>query len=177
MIWDGFLNVWLSDTEICFCSFSVNLYKVTGQFPWSSLRETDRGISTEFSVRLLLFFSYLEYKRFPGSHSVMSPCLISSLGSFSVSYLEDEPHAEVGGSVEGARLSGTHSLLCRQRGERSLAEVLALRKPYNKLIIRVFIFWSNVNVLEFWLCQYFLPSMQWLLTHATPPSYLRKVPY
>lgn len=34
---------------MCF-SFSVNLYKVTGQFPWSSLRETDRGISTEFNV-------------------------------------------------------------------------------------------------------------------------------
>ncbi|KAG6934982.1 SAMM50 sorting and assembly machinery component, partial [Chelydra serpentina] len=30
-------------------NFSVNLYKVTGQFPWSSLRETDRGISTEFN--------------------------------------------------------------------------------------------------------------------------------
>uniref|UniRef100_A0A8C1NY04 SAMM50 sorting and assembly machinery component n=1 Tax=Cyprinus carpio TaxID=7962 RepID=A0A8C1NY04_CYPCA len=29
-------------------NFSVNLYKVTGQFPWSSLRETDRGVSTEF---------------------------------------------------------------------------------------------------------------------------------
>ncbi|KAM9293331.1 sorting and assembly machinery component 50 homolog isoform 3-T3 [Morus bassanus] len=30
-------------------NFSVNLYKVTGQFPWSSLRETDRGISTELN--------------------------------------------------------------------------------------------------------------------------------
>ncbi|XP_036376104.1 sorting and assembly machinery component 50 homolog B isoform X2 [Megalops cyprinoides] len=30
-------------------SFSLNLYKVTGQFPWSSLRETDRGISTDFN--------------------------------------------------------------------------------------------------------------------------------
>uniref|UniRef100_A0A671NY26 Sorting and assembly machinery component 50 homolog A-like n=1 Tax=Sinocyclocheilus anshuiensis TaxID=1608454 RepID=A0A671NY26_9TELE len=30
-------------------NFSINLYKVTGQFPWSSLRETDRGVSTEFS--------------------------------------------------------------------------------------------------------------------------------
>uniref|UniRef100_A0A8B9LBE2 Sorting and assembly machinery component 50 homolog A n=1 Tax=Astyanax mexicanus TaxID=7994 RepID=A0A8B9LBE2_ASTMX len=30
-------------------NFSINLYKVTGQFPWSSLRETDRGISTEIS--------------------------------------------------------------------------------------------------------------------------------
>ncbi|KAI1882147.1 hypothetical protein AGOR_G00247680 [Albula goreensis] len=30
-------------------NFSVNLYKVTGQFPWSSLRETDRGVSTEFN--------------------------------------------------------------------------------------------------------------------------------
>lgn len=31
-------------------SCSLNLYKVTGQFPWSSLRETDRGISTEINV-------------------------------------------------------------------------------------------------------------------------------
>nr|KAF6497540.1 SAMM50 sorting and assembly machinery component [Rousettus aegyptiacus] len=30
-------------------NFSVNLYKVTGQFPWSSLRETDRGLSAEYS--------------------------------------------------------------------------------------------------------------------------------
>ncbi|XP_051548578.1 sorting and assembly machinery component 50 homolog A [Myxocyprinus asiaticus] len=30
-------------------NFSINLYKVTGQFPWSSLRETDRGVSTELS--------------------------------------------------------------------------------------------------------------------------------
>lgn len=29
-------------------NFSVNLYKVTGQFPWSSLRETDRGVSAEY---------------------------------------------------------------------------------------------------------------------------------
>ncbi|XP_040927141.1 sorting and assembly machinery component 50 homolog A isoform X3 [Betta splendens] len=28
---------------------SVSLYKVTGQFPWSSLRETDRGVSAELS--------------------------------------------------------------------------------------------------------------------------------
>ncbi|KAJ7998383.1 hypothetical protein DPEC_G00222130 [Dallia pectoralis] len=33
-------------------NFAVNLYKVTGQFPWSSLRETDRGVSTEFSFPL-----------------------------------------------------------------------------------------------------------------------------
>ncbi|KAE8613173.1 hypothetical protein XENTR_v10007609 [Xenopus tropicalis] len=30
-------------------NFSVNLYKVTGQFPWSSLRETDRGVSAEIN--------------------------------------------------------------------------------------------------------------------------------
>nr|Q803G5.1 RecName: Full=Sorting and assembly machinery component 50 homolog A [Danio rerio]AAH44493.1 Sorting and assembly machinery component 50 homolog (S. cerevisiae) [Danio rerio]AAI65595.1 Samm50 protein [Danio rerio] len=30
-------------------NFSLNLYKVTGQFPWSSLRETDRGVSAEIS--------------------------------------------------------------------------------------------------------------------------------
>ncbi|KAM4035653.1 sorting and assembly machinery component 50 homolog [Anomaloglossus baeobatrachus] len=28
-------------------NFCFNLYKVTGQFPWSSLRETDRGLSAE----------------------------------------------------------------------------------------------------------------------------------
>ncbi|XP_054898056.1 sorting and assembly machinery component 50 homolog A isoform X1 [Poeciliopsis prolifica] len=33
-------------------NISVNAYKVTGQFPWSSLRETDRGISTELSFPL-----------------------------------------------------------------------------------------------------------------------------
>uniref|UniRef100_A0AAQ4REI2 POTRA domain-containing protein n=1 Tax=Gasterosteus aculeatus aculeatus TaxID=481459 RepID=A0AAQ4REI2_GASAC len=30
-------------------SIALNMYKVTGQFPWSSLRETDRGISGELS--------------------------------------------------------------------------------------------------------------------------------
>ncbi|KAM6384136.1 sorting and assembly machinery component 50 homolog isoform 3-T3 [Alca torda] len=35
-------------------NFSVNLYKVTGQFPWSSLRETDRGISTEFNHAMVI---------------------------------------------------------------------------------------------------------------------------
>lgn len=40
---------------LCF-SFSVNVYKVTGQFPWSSLRETDRGISTEFNVSVAQAF-------------------------------------------------------------------------------------------------------------------------
>ncbi|KAJ8245532.1 hypothetical protein GJAV_G00271740 [Gymnothorax javanicus] len=30
-------------------NFSLNLYKVTGQFPWSSLRETDRGVSADIN--------------------------------------------------------------------------------------------------------------------------------
>ncbi|CAJ0964025.1 unnamed protein product [Ranitomeya imitator] len=30
-------------------NFCFNLYKVTGQFPWSSLRETDRGLSAEIN--------------------------------------------------------------------------------------------------------------------------------
>ncbi|XP_058501736.1 sorting and assembly machinery component 50 homolog A isoform X1 [Solea solea] len=30
-------------------NITLNLYKVTGQFPWSSLRETDRGVSAELS--------------------------------------------------------------------------------------------------------------------------------
>ncbi|KAK2536238.1 Samm50 [Columba livia] len=35
-------------------NFSANLYKVTGQFPWSSLRETDRGISTELNHAMVI---------------------------------------------------------------------------------------------------------------------------
>uniref|UniRef100_A0A3Q3BVI6 SAMM50 sorting and assembly machinery component n=1 Tax=Haplochromis burtoni TaxID=8153 RepID=A0A3Q3BVI6_HAPBU len=30
-------------------NITLNVYKVTGQFPWSSLRETDRGVSAELS--------------------------------------------------------------------------------------------------------------------------------
>ncbi|KAK1168839.1 hypothetical protein AOXY_G9722 [Acipenser oxyrinchus oxyrinchus] len=30
-------------------NISINMYKVSGQFPWSSLRETDRGVSTEIN--------------------------------------------------------------------------------------------------------------------------------
>ncbi|KAJ4937807.1 hypothetical protein JOQ06_002437 [Pogonophryne albipinna] len=33
-------------------NITLNMYKVTGQFPWSSLRETDRGISGEMSFPL-----------------------------------------------------------------------------------------------------------------------------
>ncbi|TRY83464.1 hypothetical protein DNTS_016209 [Danionella cerebrum] len=35
--------------ETSYGLLSLNLYKVTGQFPWSSLRETDRGVSAELS--------------------------------------------------------------------------------------------------------------------------------
>lgn len=35
---------------VCF-SLTLNMYKVTGQFPWSSLKETDRGVSAELNVR------------------------------------------------------------------------------------------------------------------------------
>ncbi|ETE73137.1 Sorting and assembly machinery component 50-like protein [Ophiophagus hannah] len=33
---------------------SLNVYKITGQFPWSSLRETDRGISTEVNHAMVI---------------------------------------------------------------------------------------------------------------------------
>lgn len=35
-------------------SLTLNLYKVTGQFPWSSLKETDRGLSAELNVSVLV---------------------------------------------------------------------------------------------------------------------------
>ena len=40
--------------------------------------------------------------------------------------LEDQPHPQVGGSVEGARLSGTDCIFRRQRGERPLPQVLTI---------------------------------------------------
>uniref|UniRef100_A0A672IK26 Sorting and assembly machinery component 50 homolog, like n=1 Tax=Salarias fasciatus TaxID=181472 RepID=A0A672IK26_SALFA len=33
-------------------NLTLNLYKVTGQFPWSSLKETDRGVSAELNFPL-----------------------------------------------------------------------------------------------------------------------------
>lgn len=38
--------------------------------------------------------------------------------------MEDQPNAEVGGSVERAGLSGSHCLVCRPGGERSFTQVL-----------------------------------------------------
>ena len=43
-------KVFLKVGVVCF-SLTLNMYKVTGQFPWSSLKETDRGMSTELNVR------------------------------------------------------------------------------------------------------------------------------
>ncbi|KAF5929568.1 hypothetical protein HPG69_006290 [Diceros bicornis minor] len=45
----GSYNTMVGNNEGSMVCFSVNLYKVTGQFPWSSLRETDRGVSAECS--------------------------------------------------------------------------------------------------------------------------------
>lgn len=42
--------------SVLYFSFALNLYKVTGQFPWSSLKETDRGLSAELNVRRFLGF-------------------------------------------------------------------------------------------------------------------------
>ncbi|MGH0122058.1 UNVERIFIED_CONTAM: hypothetical protein FKN15_001783, partial [Acipenser sinensis] len=35
-------------------NLSINMYKVSGQFPWSSLRETDRGVSTEINHAMVI---------------------------------------------------------------------------------------------------------------------------
>lgn len=34
------------------CSVLLSAYNVTGQFPWSSLREKDRGVSAQLTVNL-----------------------------------------------------------------------------------------------------------------------------
>ena len=44
----------------------------------------------------------------------------------SVPRVEDQPHAEVGGRVAGAGLSGPDCLLRRQRGERTLPQVVTI---------------------------------------------------
>lgn len=57
-------------------NFSVNLYKVTGQFPWSSLRETDRGVSAEYSVSPSASPGFPEDgvgRRAVGEHGPLSP--------------------------------------------------------------------------------------------------------
>jgi len=43
-------------------SILLNVYKVTGQFPWSSLRETDRGVSGELSVNTVSFSHFVQLK-------------------------------------------------------------------------------------------------------------------
>lgn len=43
-----------------------------------------------------------------------------------VPFAEDQPDPEVGGSVEGAGLFGSHCLVCRPGGERPFPQVLTL---------------------------------------------------
>ncbi|KAJ0069869.1 hypothetical protein NL108_015414, partial [Boleophthalmus pectinirostris] len=43
-------------------SITLNAYKVTGQFPWSSLRETDRGASAELTFPLWRTSQSLKYE-------------------------------------------------------------------------------------------------------------------
>ncbi|KAK7880681.1 hypothetical protein WMY93_032679 [Mugilogobius chulae] len=43
-------------------SLTLNAYKVTGQFPWSSLRETDRGASAELTFPLWRTIQSLKYE-------------------------------------------------------------------------------------------------------------------
>ncbi|XP_062374137.1 sorting and assembly machinery component 50 homolog B [Sardina pilchardus] len=43
-------------------NFTLNLYKVTGQFPWSSLKETDRGVSTELNFPLWMTTHTLKWE-------------------------------------------------------------------------------------------------------------------
>lgn len=53
----AYLRAWcLAFLWPLFLSFSVTIsaYKVTGQFPWSSLREMDRGVSAQLTVNLFL---------------------------------------------------------------------------------------------------------------------------
>lgn len=105
----------ISNISVSF-SLTLNLYKVTGQFPWSSLKETDRGVSAELNVR----------RRFsiPADPTLTAAAADPPLFLvFAVSCGRDEPHAEVGGGVEGAGLPGTQRLLRSAGGERTLAEI------------------------------------------------------
>lgn len=155
---------------VVFLSTSTKSLGSSRGVPWGRLIEESPQSSAWVFCSYFLTWS----ARFPGFHGIMSLCSVLTAFFLSVSYLEDEPHVEVGGSVEGARLSGTHCLLRCQRGKRSLAQVLplcmcALQSTHDLQRLLCF--------LVFWLSEYSLHSMQWLLTRATPPSYLRKVPY
>lgn len=48
-----------------------------------------------------------------------------------VSSWRDQPHAEVGGCMEGAGLPGAQRFLCCARGEWTLTEVCSLCMPLN----------------------------------------------
>lgn len=46
----GHLTAWRLTAFALSRSVTLSAYNVTGQFPWSSLREKDRGVSAEVSV-------------------------------------------------------------------------------------------------------------------------------
>lgn len=125
-------------------SLTFNAYKVTGQFPWSSLRETDRGISAELSVNIclfpfylllhvllisqtlaeLFFFMFFRNIKIKFVHHLLHlSCTINHLFSI-VPIVEDQSDTKVGRSMERTRLPGSHCLVCHPRGERTLPQVL-----------------------------------------------------
>lgn len=110
-------------------SISLGAYKVTGQFPWSSLRETDRGVSAELTVKTPSHRYKSLRSRWPSLPTVkLSEVHVASglfcIWFFSVSIVEDPPDPEVGGCVEGTGLSGSWSLLCSPGGEWPFPQVL-----------------------------------------------------
>lgn len=109
---------------ICF-SLTLNMYKVTGQFPWSSLKETDRGLSAEVNVRACILAvpaQHLDLTLFALAVNWRS----AFARALAVSSREDQPHVEVGGCVEGAGLPGTQRLFRSARREWTLSEICPL---------------------------------------------------
>jgi len=123
MLHTGQYTVLTHCVSSCF-SLTLNTYKVTGQFPWSSLKETDRGGSAEFNVSGGRQINFLK-EPFKGMHCSLRLLLLLSHPP-AVPSGEDQPHAEVGGRVARAGLPGAQRVLRRARGERTLAEVRPL---------------------------------------------------
>lgn len=141
-IFSSLFKIFPADTELCFCSFSVNIYKVTGQFPWSSLRETDRGISTEFSVRLLLLFSGFLVFMASCHCAPFWRCFVCQFPIWKTNHtLKWE-----GVWRELGCLARTASFAVREESGHSLKSSLAVCMHYNKDItwvkMRSLIFWS-----------------------------------
>lgn len=132
-------------------SVALSAYNVTGQFPWSSLREKDRGVSAELTVILLL----LDRKPRPGSLGQRAP----SSPQFPLWRTSQSLKWE-GVWRELACLAPAASFAVREESGHSLKSSLSVRSSRSSVHV------SPVQPLTLFR----FPSTPWSSTPGTPPS-------